>query len=72
MASKQACDSQPEAIEARLASVAADFAAALPAHRDRPLIPFNRMEEWGEDGRIVPTAKVHSPFVRRRHNLDMG
>ena len=35
------------------------------------VIPFNRMAEWGADGRIVEEAAVHSPFVRRKQHLDL-
>ena len=38
----------------------------------RPMIPFNRMAEWGANGRIVPEAPVHSPFIRRRRDLDLA
>jgi NAD(P)H dehydrogenase (quinone) len=62
--------SDPAAIEARLQAIVADFGAALPGHRERAIIPFNRMEEWGADGRIVVSAPVHSPFVRRKPRLE--
>lgn len=39
---------------------------------DEPLIPFNRMSDWGEDGRIKPGAPVFSPFIRHRDRLDLG
>jgi NAD(P)H dehydrogenase (quinone) len=29
------------------------------------------MAEWGADGRIVSDAPVHSPFVRRKPQLDL-
>jgi len=35
------------------------------------VIPFNRMAEWGTDGRIKPDAAIHSPFIRRRQKLDL-
>ena len=49
----------------------ADFCSALPTFAERETIPFNRMEEWGADGRIKPDAPVHSPFVRRKKRLDL-
>ncbi len=59
----------PAAIEARLKGIVAEFRAALPRVGERATVPFNRMAEWGEDGRIVPGAPVHSPFVRRTKRL---
>src|SRR5208337_3729351 len=44
--------SEPAAIEVRLRAVLADFCSALPTFAERETIPFNRMEEWGADGRI--------------------
>jgi NAD(P)H dehydrogenase (quinone) len=63
--------SDPGAIEERLKTIVADFRAVLPALHQRETIPFNRMEEWGADGRIVPSAKVFSPFVRRKPRLEI-
>jgi putative NADPH-quinone reductase len=47
------------------------FCAALPRVAERQTIPFNRMEEWGPDGRIRPGAPVHSAFIRRKRRLDL-
>lgn len=58
-------------VEARLKRVEADLDAALQGLDRRTVIPFNRMVEWGADGRIVPGAPVHSPFIRRRRRLEL-
>jgi NAD(P)H dehydrogenase (quinone) len=63
--------SDPSEIEARLAAIVADFRAQLADVGERATLPFNRMEEWGADGRIVPGAAVHSPFIRRKPRLDL-
>ena len=63
--------SDPAAIEERLRAVVSDFRATLPRISERETIPFNRMEEWGPDGRITPGAPVHSPFVRRNKQLNL-
>jgi NAD(P)H dehydrogenase (quinone) len=63
--------SDPAVVEARLKGVVADFRAALPCVGERTVIPFNRIDEWGEDGRIVAGAPVHSPFIRRRRRLEL-
>jgi NAD(P)H dehydrogenase (quinone) len=63
--------SEPAVVEARLAAIAAAFRAMLPLAGQRATVPFNRMAEWGADGRIVPGAPVHSPFIRRKQRLDL-
>ncbi len=63
--------SDPAAVEDRLRAVAANFCSILPSLAERETIPFNRMEEWGADGRIAPGAPVHSPFIRRKRRLDL-
>lgn len=64
--------SDPAVVTARLEQAAQDLGSALGQLDSRPAIPFNRMREWGADGRIVPGAPVHSPFIRRRRDLDLG
>jgi NAD(P)H dehydrogenase (quinone) len=61
--------SDASVVEARLKRVEDDLGAALHDVDGRAVIPFNRMAEWGADGRIVPGAPVHSPFVRRKRQL---
>ncbi|MBO6559516.1 MAG: NAD(P)H-dependent oxidoreductase [Nisaea sp.] len=63
--------SDPATVEARLKKVAEDFKMTLTGLDGRPVIPFNRKAEWGEDGRIVPGAPVYSPFIRRRRELEL-
>ena len=63
--------SEPAIVETRLQAIAEDWAAALGRLDDIPVIPFNRMAEWGADGRIRPDAPVHSPFIRRKQSLDL-
>jgi NAD(P)H dehydrogenase (quinone) len=63
--------SDPAAIEDRLKAVVADFRARIPRLAEREIVPFNRMEEWGPDGRIAPGAPVHSAFVRRKQRLEL-
>jgi NAD(P)H dehydrogenase (quinone) len=63
--------SDPAAIEDRLKAVVADFRARIPRLAEREIVPFNRMEEWGPDGRIAPWAPVHSAFVRRKKRLEL-
>jgi len=58
-------------LAARLQRVAAELAAALGEPDRRAVIPFNRMAEWGANGRIAAEAAVHSPFIRRKRHLDL-
>ena len=64
--------SDASAVEARLRRVEEDLKGALRSLDRRLMIPFNRMAEWGANGRIVPEAPVHSPFIRRKERLDLA
>lgn len=63
--------SDPGVVKARLAGIVAAFRDELPRAGSRAVLPFNRKAEWGADGRIRPDAPVHSPFIRRRKQLDL-
>ncbi len=64
--------SDPGEIEARLQVIVDDLRRDLGRLDERPRIPFNRMADWGADGRIRPDAAVHSPYIRHRRDLDLG
>ena len=64
--------SDPGEIEARLAPSRPTCSGDLHRLAERPIVPFNRMSEWGADGRIKPDAPVLSPYIRRRRDLDLG
>lgn len=61
--------SDPAVIEDRLRLAAENYSARLRTLDSEACIPFNRMSEWGEDGRLKPDAPVHSPFIRRVERL---
>lgn len=61
--------SETTVLETRLKTVAENYSAALANLKDRLVIPFNQMAEWGANGRIKKEAAVHSPFVRHRQHL---
>ena len=63
--------SDPTVIAQRLLGIEKDLDRALIDIDQRRVIPFNRMEEWGADGRIKPGTPVHSPFIRRRQDLQI-
>ena len=63
--------SDPSVVEARLAAIENGLVSALADLDGRATIPFNPMAEWGTDGRIMPGAPVHSPFVRHKQHLDL-
>lgn len=56
----------------RLNQIEKDLSYRLKTINDVPVIPFNNMSEWGEDGRIVESAIAYSPFVRHKESLDLG
>jgi NAD(P)H dehydrogenase (quinone) len=58
-------------VEARLKRVEQDLDATLRGLDQRAVVPFNRMAEWGADGRITAEAEIHSPFIRRKQHLDL-
>jgi NAD(P)H dehydrogenase (quinone) len=64
--------SDASVVEARLRQVEAGLGDALVNLDRRAAIPFNRMAEWGPDGRITAEAEIHSPFIRRKARLDLG
>jgi NAD(P)H dehydrogenase (quinone) len=61
--------SDPQEIKDRLLKIETDYVARLGAIEAEPSVPFNRMEDWGADGRIKPTSSVYSPFIRHREKL---
>jgi NAD(P)H dehydrogenase (quinone) len=64
--------SDPAAVAERLKGIETDLGARMAEIDKIPAIPFNRMSEWGENGRIKPDAPVYSPFIRHRRVLDLG
>jgi NAD(P)H dehydrogenase (quinone) len=63
--------SDPATVEARLRRIAEGWSATLAKLEDVPVIPFNTMSQWGDDGRITPEAPVYSPFMRRKQRLEL-
>lgn len=63
--------SDPGEVEARLAQIPKDLASRLEGVGTEVPIPFNRMDEWGSDGRIKPDAPAYSPFMRHRERLEI-
>jgi len=64
--------SEPGVVEARLDGVCRDYAARLKAIEQEAPLPFHAMSDWGEDGRIKPSAPVYSPFIRHREHLELS
>ena len=58
-------------VKARLERVEEDLVTRMRTLDRTPVIPFNRMSDWGEDGRIKASAPVYSPFIRHRQHLDI-
>lgn len=63
--------SSSEEIEARLQKIQEEYVARLQTIESESEIPFNRLDEWGPDGRIKTSAPAHSPFIRHREHLDI-
>lgn len=63
--------SEPEVIATRLKAIEQHFADTLTHLDGVPEVPFNRMADWGSNGRIKPDAPVHSPYIRHRRDLDL-
>jgi NAD(P)H dehydrogenase (quinone) len=63
--------SDPSVVEKRLKTIEEDLAERLTNLDKVPSIPFNRMDEWGEDGRVNRSAPVYSPFVRHKRELEL-
>ena len=64
--------SSSDVVETRLRRVADDLADRLHRIDAASVIPFNRMADWTETGRIKPTAPAYTPFMRHREKLDLG
>jgi len=64
--------SSAEVVEARLRRIADDLADRLHRLDATPVIPFNPMADWTEQGRIRPAAPAYSPFMRHREKLELG
>ncbi len=63
--------SEAAVVEARLKRIEQDYGAALARLERRGTVPFNRMSEWGADGRIKPDAPAYSPYMRHRRDLPL-
>ncbi len=63
--------SDADVVAARLQKIEEDWATRLQTIETESAMPFNRMADWGDDGRIKPDAPVYSPFIRHRDRLDI-
>ncbi|WP_319412490.1 NAD(P)H-dependent oxidoreductase [uncultured Cohaesibacter sp.] len=61
--------SSADEVERRLQAIAEDLKQSLSQLASRASIPFNRMDEWGPDGHILPNAPSYSPFIRHKKQL---
>lgn len=64
--------SAADVVEKRLATVAEALADRCRHLGDVPALSFNRMSDWGADGRVTAAAPAYSPFIRHRRDLDLG
>ena len=63
--------SEESVIKARLERVEEDLVRRMRSLDTTPIIPFNRMSDWGNDGRVKASAPAYSPFIRHRQYLDL-
>ena len=63
--------SDPAVVAARLKQIEQNLGDRMQSLDRLPILPFNRMAEWGADGRIVPEAPVYTPFIRHRQDLEL-
>ena len=64
-----------EALEAqsrRLTEKENEYRALLLNIDGAPTVTFNSDDDWDQDGRLKPGARVHSPFVRHREDMRLG
>ena len=64
--------SETSVVEERLKRVENQYQAVLAGLDQRSVISYNRMADWGANGRIVAEAPAFSPFVRHKRELDLG
>ncbi len=63
--------SEASAVEARLERIEGQLAAMLARLDEIEEVPFNRMADWGPDGRVAAGAPAFSPFIRHRQQLTL-
>ena len=63
--------SDASVVEARLKRIEEDLASMLTRLDECETVSFNRMADWGADGRITPGAPAFSPFIRHRQRLTL-
>ena len=63
--------SDPDLVLTRLTAIERDLDHRLRNLDTAPIIRFNRMSDWGDDGRIKSSAPVFSPFMRRKRELEL-
>ena len=63
-------NARPADADERLQQAQDDYVTRLQNIENEPTMPFNTMSDWGEDGRIKPSAPAHSPFIRHSEQLD--
>lgn len=64
--------SDADVIEQRLRNIETNYVERLQTIETEAAIPFNRMADWGPDGRIKPDAPAYSPFIRHREKLEIS
>jgi NAD(P)H dehydrogenase (quinone) len=63
--------SDASVVEGRLKHTESQLAGALKRLDQIDTVPFNRMADWGADGRVTPAAPAYSPFIRHKQHLTL-
>ena len=64
--------SEAHVVEAHLKDIETVYRETLSNLVGRREVPFNKMSEWGADGRIKPDAPALSPYVRHVESLKLN
>ncbi len=62
--------SNPEIINDRLLKIEQEIAFKCKSNENIDIVPFNKMGDWGSNGRIKDDAPIYSPFIRHRKNIE--
>ncbi len=63
--------SDEEVVAKRLENIEREYAQRLNNLERDETLPFNKMSERGDDGHIIESAPVYTPFIRHNKELDL-
>jgi NAD(P)H dehydrogenase (quinone) len=63
--------SDDKVVTKRLKNIELEYAERLSNFEQDEILPFNKMSEWGNDGHIIESAPVYTPFIRHNKELEL-